>query len=379
MVAQNHTPPAQFYDHLTQNLREGVLLLDSHGSVIATNQAAADILGYDQPAILVGCQTHDLLLTEETLTGEEVHNWKTSLRDRNGRFIPVSVTLTPVSAEVPGHRLLSITTLSEVERLNEALTRAQRLAGIGTLTSSVAHELNNPISIITATCNNLLYEAETQNLDTEKLVKYLQVIEQSAWRCARIMEVLRNYSFDDTPNMAVTDLNMIMEDALTLVRHQLQGNFNVEVKTDLANDLKTIVCDHNRMTQVMINLLNNARDAMGTAGGQVIVKTWAIPAGQNPSPQLPDLLPTDIDYVAISVSDTGRGVSPEIMNRVFEPFFTTKTNGKGTGLGLFIARRIVSQHNGRIWIENNPTTGATVTIVLPLRKLERDLVAKSEG
>lgn len=263
-----------------------------------------------------------------------------------------------------------IITSADAEHINEALSHTQRLAGIGLLTASVAHEMNTPLSIIAATCSNLQHEVEENNLSMEQLLKYVEMIEQSAWRAARIVEVLRNYSYDEESQTAVTDLNMIIEDALTLVRHQFYGEYNIQVESDLAQNLGTIVCDHNRLTQVAINLLLNARDALLPDGGLIRVKSW-------PEPPLTRILsringaPADgapREEYSFSISDNGRGIDPSLMGHIFEPFFTTKPRGKGAGLGLFIARRIVEQHNGRIRAENNPSGGATFTVTLPRRR-----------
>jgi len=251
-------------------------------------------------------------------------------------------------------------------QINEALTRIQRMAGIGVLTASVAHELNTPLSIITATCSNLQHEVEDNSLSMAQLLKYIEMIEQSAWRAARTVEVLRNYSYDEAGQTAVTDLNMIIEDALTLVRHQFQGEYNIHIQKELADDFKTIVCDHNGLTQVLINLLLNARDAMLPDGGAVTVKSWVLPAGSRLNGS--ENQKTAVETYAVSVSDTGSGIDPAIMDKIYEPFFTTKPQGKGTGLGLYIARRIMKQHHGRIQASHNPDGGATFTIYLPRRK-----------
>jgi signal transduction histidine kinase len=122
------------------------------------------------------------------------------------------------------------------------------------------------------------------------------------------------------------------------------------------------------MTQVLINLLTNARDAMKATGGTIFVKTWAISSGSMlPGSNLEDY-PGELatsDYYAVSVSDSGVGIDPETIGQIFEPFFTTKPSGSGTGLGLFISKRIVEQHNGRLWVENNPLGGATFVVLLP--------------
>jgi signal transduction histidine kinase len=185
-----------------------------------------------------------------------------------------------------------------------------------------------------------------------------------------VVEVLRNYSYDEEAQTAVTDLNMIIEDALALVRHQFYGEYNIQIETQLAQNLGTIVCDHNRMTQVLVNLLINARDAMMPLGGVIRIKSWPEPP---PTRNLSRVNGTFVgtsprEEYSFSISDSGCGVSPAIMGRIFDPFFTTKPNGKGTGLGLFVAKRIVEQHNGRIALTNNFNGGTTFTVTLPRKQ-----------
>jgi signal transduction histidine kinase len=256
-------------------------------------------------------------------------------------------------------------TATDAESLNQALFHTQRLAGVGTLTASVAHELTNPLSIITATCSNLVHEINKTDVSPERLLYYIQMIEQSAWRSARIVEVLRHYTQHNGPQTAVTDLNTIIEDSLTLVRQQFLKEFNVAIETEFAPDLKSIVCDHNRITQVLINLLTNACHAMQPGGGLIQIKAWTMGPTAEPADNASTRNGTG--KVAFSVRDHGHGIAPEIMDKIFTPFFTTKPAGTGMGLGLFIARGIVEQHNGRIWAENNPDGGATFTVVLPQR------------
>ena len=358
----------QFYTHLTQSIAEGLLVIDEDSTITSANQAAAAILGYE-PEALVGQAIQDFMGDDLTLFEKLESNeakCNGSFRHKNGRNVPVSLTISPLEAQTVGNnKLLAITSLDDVQQLNESLTRAQRLASIGTITASVAHELNTPISIITATCSNLLHEVEDNSLSMDQLLRYVEMIEQSAWRSVRILEVLRNYSYNDLPNFTFTNLNGIVEDALTLVRHQFRGEFHIQIEKELEENIKTIFCDHNRMTQVLLNLLNNASDAMDP-GGQVTIKSWTMSAP--PLDMLNGDLSNEKDYLAISVKDSGHGIDDEIMHKIFNPFFTTKPSGSGTGLGLYIAKRIVDQHNGRIWAENNPDGGATFTVVIPSKQ-----------
>ncbi len=376
MVETKSDSTPQFHEHLLQNVAEGVVVLNDHGIITSANETAAKILGY-LPETLIGrsCDLFwptDLPPAQQLGFGETFHKGA-QLRQIDGDAVPVNLTITPISDHIPSSTMISFTSMSDVENINAALSHTQRMAGLGILTASVAHELNTPLSIIAATCGNLQHEVEDNTLSMEQLLKYIEMIEQSAWRSAKIVEVLRNYSYDDESITAVTDLNMIVEDALTLVHHQFRGEYNIEIDRDFDPDLKTIVCDHNGMTQVVINLLINARDAMTPGGGKVTVKTWIMPpdtvkASLNGSAIV--LNETPVEYYAVSVTDTGCSVNDDIKDKIFKPFFTTKPKGKGTGLGLFIAQRIMIQHNGRIWVTNNPDGGATFTAALPKQNIE---------
>ncbi len=338
-------------------MTSGTLVVNNFGTVKFANQPAGTILGLE-PEEIVGQDCNRFLPPALLKLSGTLHQHKTTAVHADGRSIPVSVSITPIGEAERGDKLISMTDLAELKQAQNALLHTQRLAGVGTLTASVAHELTNPLSIITATCSNLLHEVNSKNLDAEVLLHYIQMIEQSAWRSARIVEVLRHYTHDTGLQTAVTGLNMVVEDALTLVMPQFQKEYNVTIHTDLADDLQSIVCDHNRLTQVLINLLNNARDAMQPEGGNIYVKTWAVREENNHSGE----------QFALSVRDEGSGIPAELLDQIFEPFFTTKSSGTGTGLGLFIARELIEQHNGRIWAKNHPDGGAIFTVTLPQRQ-----------
>ncbi|WP_374686936.1 nitrogen regulation protein NR(II) [Promineifilum sp.] len=358
--------------------QEGVVLLDADGIVRWANRAAESLLGYGAGQ-LTNLSLVDFWAGKYPLArvlAERARPADGELRRRNGESLPVALAAAPVAGR-EGERLVSFMSRAELDRLNEALLHAQRLAGIGTLTASVAHELTNPISIITATCTNLLDELRDETIDREQLVRYIQLIEQSAYRSARMVEVLRNYAHNvggdaDEGAIAITSPEAIMRDALTMVEQQFRKQARVAVEADIQPDLTTLFCDHHRLTQVLINLLLNARDALQPDGGTIHVRFWTPDLAREPSVMARARLLSGNgsgtpDLFAFSVADAGVGISPAIMDRIFEPFFTTKPAGQGTGLGLFIAQGIVEQHGGRIWAENNEEGGATVTVLLPRR------------
>lgn len=396
--------PIQLLQHLRQDVAEGLLIIDANDVIQSANAAAESLLGYGSGQ-LTSLSFHELWpvnRSQPPISLDKSGTYEADLYRYNGGTVPVSVTVaSPFTAAREGEKLVSIIGQEQLERLNDALLHTQRLAGIGTLTASVAHELTNPLSIITATCSNLQDEVRDGNITPEQLTRYLELIEQSAFRCARIVEVLRNYTHNDGPMIAVTNPEAIVQDALVMVEQHFRKRANVTVEAEIDPGLRTIVCDHNRMTQVLINLLTNARDAMQPGGGTIHIRFWLL---EHPVEGVGDVGTgvgmengsvaessngaksgancsngSNINHdgmrdgnnhrqFAFSVHDSGHGIAPEILERIFDPFFTTKPNGQGTGLGLFIAQGIVAQHHGRLWAENNPDGGATFTVALPCRQ-----------
>ena len=243
------------------------------------------------------------------------------------------------------------------------LARTQRLAGVGTLTASVAHELNNPISIITTACHELSEQALDGRLTEEALMGHLQMIERNAWRAAQLVQTLRTYTHLDSPQPVKTDLNRIIEGAITLVDYQFRREYNVSIETSLNPDLEPVVWEQNQITQVLVNLLTNARDALQPDGGQITVSSWALP---------------DEGAVAFAVRDSGPGIPDALLERIFDPFFTTKPAGEGTGLGLSIAAQIVAEHNGLLTAANHPDGGAKFTVVMPCERGAEKAAARED-
>lgn len=348
----------QLYQGMMQGMSNGILVVDEADTILFANATAAALLE-TEPAALVG-QSGARFFPHGVPQEITPSHRLVEIQTHNGRLIPTTLSVQLLPPAAAGTRIVSMINVKDLEQMNDALFHTQRLASVGTLTASVAHELTNPLSIITATCSNMIHEVDREQLDPEILRNYIRMIEQNAWRSARMVEVLRHYTHHDELQTAVTNLNVVIEDALTLVRPQFLKKDNTPIKTDLAPNLHSIVCDHNRLTQVLVNLLCNARDAMQPDGGVITIRSWReLDNQENENGRATEIF-------AFSVEDQGTGVPEANRERIFAPFFTTKKNG--SGLGLFIAHRIVAEHNGRIWIENNRDGGATFTVLLPQQK-----------
>ena len=237
--------------------------------------------------------------------------------------------------------------------ISEALFQTQRLAGIGTLAASVAHELANPMSVITATCSNLQLLASENDLIAEDLERYLDMINTSAWRCVRLIEMLQQYSHVDESEIISSNINQIVKESLTLVSYQFEREYDISIVTNLPADLPTITCNRNQITQVFINLLTNARDALPDSGGNIWIQSE---------------YEREKQLCKVTIRDNGSGISPLILDKIFEPFFTTKAPGMGTGLGLAISAQIVEQHQGEITVETDLNTGTAFTVELPIER-----------
>jgi two-component system NtrC family sensor kinase len=233
------------------------------------------------------------------------------------------------------------------ERLMTArLVETEKMAAVGQLAGGVAHEINNPLAGILTFAQLMKRDAGRASADLESL----QLIEESALRCKRIVESLlqfsrRSHESDKRP----FDLNRCVEDAAFLFRAQLKKSplTNLELKAE--PDLPSVIGDTGQLGQVLLNLLQNGLYALEGKPG-----TLEITTGRRDT------------QVFFSVEDSGVGIEPSVLPRIFEPSFTTKPPGEGTGLGLAIAYRIAQDHGGRIEVQSRPGEGSIFTVLLPI-------------
>lgn len=331
------------------NTTPGILLLDGQGMVTFANNVAANILGRPIPT-MIG-QKYDSCVADPELPPLWAQVDEPTRYELVGEEQGSSATLTVTPMEDSSNaRLVTLTPAADMTQLSDALAHTQKLAGIGALTASVAHELTNPISIIATTCETLAAGLVDDALGRAELARFVSMISESARRCARIVEAMRTYTHRSSVALAPADMNQVLKDATLMVAGSFWRHDRVRIVQDLAPDLPVVMADPNQLTQVVINLLTNARDALRPGGGEVTLSTQLSGDGRS---------------AIMTVADNGPGIPARLLAQVFEPFFTTKKAGEGTGLGLSIAAGIVAQHNGRIWAANRPEGGAVLTVCLP--------------
>jgi signal transduction histidine kinase len=234
------------------------------------------------------------------------------------------------------------------EALKEAqnkLIQSEKMSAFGQLGAGIAHEVKNPLAGILGYAQISLRKVDKDS----PLHKNLQVIEKETKRCRTIIDNLLKFARQDKVVFHPVDPNSIVEDAVTIMDHQLRMH-QVTLQRNLAPDLPRVMGNANQLQQVLMNLFINAQQSMEGKPGSVTVSTRLLDSGQ----------------IEICITDTGSGMPEEVRARMFEPFFTTKPSGKGTGLGLSVSYGIVKDHNGDISVESEHGRGTSFVITLPV-------------
>jgi signal transduction histidine kinase len=227
--------------------------------------------------------------------------------------------------------------------LQRELSQHERLATLGQLAGNMAHELGTPLNAMSGHVELMLSEEEALNPD---VAKRLKLIGGQIDRLSTIIQQTLHQLRAPAPRFASVDLNALVSGIATLVQPTV-GNRQIALRSSLAPSLPPVAGDPEQLEQVLMNLVNNAVDAMPSGGSLDLIT--ALSEG----------------HVVLQVRDTGAGIPPEDIGRVFEPFYSTKKAGRGTGLGLAICRSIVKSHNGTIEVSSEPGKGAWFTVKLP--------------
>ena len=237
--------------------------------------------------------------------------------------------------------------ITDEQRLQEQLIQSEKLAGIGTLASGVAHEINNPLSGIIGMAEIAMEEEDPSNIKS-----HLTDIFNCAQRIGEITKGLRSYSrMAKGGNQSLVDINEILENSLKMVRFAVKTTPGEVIKK--FESIEKIGANPGEIQQVFTNLITNAFQAMNGRGGKLVLSTRS-----------------SIDWVEVKVTDSGMGIPQKYLSKIFDPFFTTKDPGEGTGLGLNIVYRIVTKYQGTIDVESKENMGTTFTIKFPVRRDE---------
>ncbi|MBI5469236.1 MAG: PAS domain S-box protein [Deltaproteobacteria bacterium] len=353
---------ARYYlQMILDNSRVLIVTTDNEGRIVEFNKEAEKLLEYAKEEV-VG-QSVLMLYDNPGQKSEFISSYvpvgdgiwaardrEAALRSKSGRIFTVSLTLSTMADE--GENILGTVgvgkDITEQKMLHFKLLQAEKLAGIGTLASGIAHEINNPLAGILGMAEAIKEEGDMGLIKshTDDIIRY-------AVAASNIVKELSAYSRSaHNDEHSSIDVAAVMETSVKMARHSASFA-SVELVTDLDNGCRC-TASQGEIQQVFINLIINAVHAMGDGGTMTLrcVKQSGV--------------------VAASVSDTGCGIPKEHLSKIYDPFFTTKPVGKGTGLGLYVVYRIVTKHRGSIDVESRVGEGTTFTLRFPLSAAHTD-------
>ncbi|MGD8768839.1 MAG: PAS domain S-box protein [Desulfobacterales bacterium] len=248
----------------------------------------------------------------------------------------------------------------ELKDAQEQIVQSEKLASLGKLAATIAHEINNPLAAVLTYIRLMIKLKDRNKFSPERLEdisRYLFTMESETARCGEIVKNLLAFSRQSDIKIKSTRITDIIDRALVLIAHDLEIK-DIQLRKNIAPDLPNVQCDFQQIQQSLLNLMYNASDAMPDGG--ILTVTANRKEG-------------DKGFLDVSVSDTGCGIIEEDKERIFDPFFTTKEEGKGVGLGLSVVYGIITRHNGTITVESKPGKGSTFKMSLPLAPLETQM------
>ena len=385
------------YRKLFESSSDAIVIMKG-ARIIACNQQTVELFKLHRDKILIqslydfcpekqpdGTSSKRTILKkiQQTLKHPQLFEW--TLQTENTWLIDAEITMTPIILKSDTLIQVLIRDITEKKQTQEILIQTEKMMAVGGLAAGMAHEINNPLGIILQACQNTTRRlspdlkknheaAASLNLDLELLQKYLQKrkiltylesIHSAGERAAQIVKSMLDFGRSSkTTNTEFCDINALLDETLKIA----ESDYNLKKKYDFKKitisrqygAIEKIICAKTEISQVFLNIIKNAAQAIGT--GTFSGKTPEITIYTAPEP----------DGIIITISDNGPGISQKIQKSIFEPFFTTKPAGEGTGLGLSVSYFIITaHHSGRIEVDSTPGQGTTFTIRLPINKVRK--------
>ncbi|KPJ77565.1 MAG: hypothetical protein AMJ54_07580 [Deltaproteobacteria bacterium SG8_13] len=351
------------YRRIFEVSRDMIVVTSRSGSILNINPAGYQILGYDRSeASFVGKPIAGFLASETDWQVVKasiedkgfVSNVEIELLHRDQRYIH-SLLSGSLDSGPSGHEPMIHFLIKDIENrrlIEEQIAQADKLASIGQLSAGIAHEINNPLGIILG-YTQLLIRDEKQN--SERL-QDLKTIEKQVRNCKTIVEDLLNFSRTSPAREDLIRIDEAIEDVLKFVQQHADLD-RIEIRKKYDPRAPEMLLDEKKIKQVFMNLIMNAKHAIGDTGVLSLSTRYHIAERQ----------------IEISIADNGYGIEKKNLSRIFDPFFTTKTTGEGTGLGLSVSYGIIKNHGGEILVESRAGKGSTFTILLPVMASSREV------
>ncbi|MDA0323479.1 MAG: ATP-binding protein [Verrucomicrobia bacterium] len=360
---------ADVFQSLIDHFPDMVHSIDEAGNIVYANQTAEALLGYTREELL-SMSIWEIYPDEimdavqegfKSLKQRGDFRVESILKAKDGQRIPVEIRSFGIYDD-DGNFIRTFSTLRDmrpIKELQNSLVHAGRLAAIGELASGVAHDINNPLTVVTLSSEMMLTQLRSEAaIDAETLASWCKDIQKASRSIAKLSEHLRNFSRGIVEEYTPVDLYDVIEDSIFITSSKINGA-RVDLQNTVTKDRHYTLGSRNQLEQVFVNMIANACDAMadGERGRLSICMSSTVF--------------NDVDYWACEIADTGEGIPPDVVEHIFQSFFTTKPKGKGTGLGLSISRGIIKEHLGEIQVASTPGIGTLFSILLP--RAERPL------
>jgi PAS domain S-box-containing protein len=361
-----------YLSELFARVPQAVVMVDRDARIARVNPEFTRIFGYTAEEA-IGQRIQDLIVPADRqeevddfnhrmVQAGEVFALETVSRHKHGSPVPVSLVCVPLASAGSGNAAYVIyRDMTETKRHQDEqrryhdiqleLAHANRIATLGLLSASIAHELNQPLTGVITNCGTCLRMLTGDPLELDGAREAVRRTMRDGNRAADVVARLRALFDRQEPASEAVDLNEATQEVLALSHGELQSSRAI-VRTEMADDLRPVAADRVQLQQVVLNLLRNALDAMSTVDDrprELLIRTER----------------DDGDRVRLSVKDAGVGFDPRTMERLFEAFYSTKKDGMGVGLS--VSRSIVENHQGRLWAVLNDGPGATFSFSVPCR------------
>jgi PAS domain S-box-containing protein len=355
------------------SMAEAVLVIDKKREILLSNPAAEKMLNYRPGMTVERLRSLSIHFQADGVTPLSERDMPSSRVLRGETFDTSEIIIRPVSGKPPIHLIVSGRPLRDAagaisgaalvyhdatasRETEHKLQQAQKLDAIGKLTGGVAHDFNNMLTVITGTTETLVAALAHD----PALQKTAELIDQAAERCSELIQHLLAFARRQPLQPRDVDVNATVLDIAKLLRPTLGEQ--IEVNSILEQETASAHIDASQLANSLLNMAINARDAMPD-GGKLLLETRNVVLDETYAQANPDVKPGP--YVMLAVSDTGAGMSQDVLDKVFEPFFTTKDVGKGSGLGLSMVYGFVKQSGGHIRIYSEAGHGTTIKLYLP--------------